>query len=131
MLVTAVDVVASVNDAGALTAMLERAEAETGVRTPLTLADAGYHAGPHLEASALREQRVLMPRSGPSLGALAFENITNIDRALISFGSESNAGLLQQYTEVTDEACILSGLCEDRVPEGGLPDEACVKEGCP
>ena len=61
MLVTAVDVVDSVNDAGALTAMLERAEAETGVRTPLTLADAGYHAGPHLEASERREQRVVMP----------------------------------------------------------------------
>ena len=58
MLVTAVDVVDSVNDAGALTAILERAEAETGVRTPLTLAAAGYHAGEHLAAS---EQRVVMP----------------------------------------------------------------------
>ena len=61
MLVTAVDVVDSVNDAGALTTMLERAEAETGVRTPLTLADAGYHAGEHVEASERREQRVVMP----------------------------------------------------------------------
>ena len=61
MLVTAVDIVDSVNDAGSLTTMLERAEAETGVRTPLTLADAGYHAGPHLAASEQREQRVVMP----------------------------------------------------------------------
>lgn len=61
MLVTAVDVVDSVNDAGALTSMLERAEAETGVRTPLTLADAGYHAGEHLAASEQREQQVVMP----------------------------------------------------------------------
>ena len=61
MLVTAVDVVDSTNDAGALTTMLERAEAETGVRTPLTLADAGYHAGPHLEASEQRDQRVVIP----------------------------------------------------------------------
>ena len=61
MLVTAVDIVDSVNDAGALTTMLERAEAETGVRAPLTLADAGYHAGEHLAASEQREQRVVMP----------------------------------------------------------------------
>ena len=61
MLVTAVDVVDSVNDASSLTTMLERAEAETGVRTPLTLADAGYHAGPHLAASERREQVVVMP----------------------------------------------------------------------
>ena len=45
MIVTAVDIVDSVNDAGSLTTMLEQAEEETGVRTPLTLADAGYHAG--------------------------------------------------------------------------------------
>lgn len=41
--------------------LLERAEAETGVRTPVTLADAGYFAGRHLEASEQRGQRVAMP----------------------------------------------------------------------
>ena len=61
MLVTAVDIVDSVNDTGSLTEMMERAEEETGVRAPLTLADAGYHAGRHLEASEGREQRVVMP----------------------------------------------------------------------
>ena len=61
MIVTAVDIADSVNDAGSLTTMLERAEEETGVRTPLTLADAGYHAGPHLAASEQRDQRVVMP----------------------------------------------------------------------
>lgn len=40
-LVTAAEVIDKVNDTGRLTPMLERAEAETGVRTPLTLADAG------------------------------------------------------------------------------------------
>ena len=36
MIVTAVDIVDSVNDAGSLTEMMERAEEETGVRTPGT-----------------------------------------------------------------------------------------------
>ena len=61
MLVTAVDIADSVNDAGSLTTMLERAEAETGVRTPLTLADAGYHAGRQLAAREQRGQRMVMP----------------------------------------------------------------------
>jgi len=61
MLVTAVDIVDSVNDESSLRTMLERAEEGTGVRTPLTLADAGYHAGPQVEASEQRNQRVAMP----------------------------------------------------------------------
>ena len=61
MIVTTVDIVDSVNDAGSLTEMMEWAEVEMGVWTPLTLADAGYHAGPRLEASERRDQRVVMP----------------------------------------------------------------------
>ena len=61
MLVTAVDVVDSVNDEGSLTTMLERAEEETGVRTPLTLADAGYHAGQRLAASEQRKASGCQP----------------------------------------------------------------------
>jgi len=79
------------------------------------------------------EERLSFILNGVKVDALAFEDITNIDRALISFGSESDEELLHQYAEVTDEGCILSGLCEERVPEGGLPDEACRKDGygCP
>ncbi len=62
---------------------------------------------------------------------LAFQDITDIDRALISFGDESDEELRQQYAAVTDKACILSGLCEARIPEGGLPDESCDNRGCP
>ncbi len=76
-------------------------------------------------------ERLSFILNGVRLDGLAFQDITNIDRALISFGSESDAELLQQYAEVPDEACILSGSCEDRVPEGGLSDEACGKNGCP
>ncbi|MDE2778465.1 MAG: IS1182 family transposase [Chloroflexota bacterium] len=61
MLMTAVDVVDQTNDAGQLTPMMEQAEAVTGVRTPMTLADAGYFGGGHLEASRRRGQQVAMP----------------------------------------------------------------------
>lgn len=68
--------------------------------------------------------------NGVRVDGLAFQDITDIDRALISFGDESDEELMQQYAEVTDEACILSGLCEARVPEGGLPPEACGGHEC-
>ena len=61
MLLTAVDVVDQVNDAFQLTPMMEQAEGVTGTRTPLTLADAGYCGGGHLEASHRKGQQVAMP----------------------------------------------------------------------
>lgn len=68
--------------------------------------------------------------NGVRVDGLAFQDITDIDRALISFGDESEAELRQQYAEVNDEACILSRLCEARIPEGGLPPEACGGYEC-
>ena len=61
MLLTAVDVVDQVNDAFQLTPMMEQAEGVTGTRTALTLADAGYCGGGHLQASHRRGQQVAMP----------------------------------------------------------------------
>ena len=66
MLLTAVEVVDQVNDAFQLTPMMEQAEDITGTRTPLTLADAGYYGGRHLEASQHKGQQVAMPdMAGP------------------------------------------------------------------
>ena len=48
MLVTASDVVVEPNDTGRLTVMTKQAEEVTGVRMPMTLADAGYFAGRHV-----------------------------------------------------------------------------------
>ena len=48
MLVTAVDVVDESYDSKCLPPMVNRAEDATGVRVPLTLADAGYFAGRHV-----------------------------------------------------------------------------------
>ena len=48
MLVTASDVVDEPKDTARLTQMAEQAEEITGVRVPMTLADAGYFAGKHV-----------------------------------------------------------------------------------
>lgn len=68
--------------------------------------------------------------NGVKVDTLAFEDITDIDRVLISYGDESDEELMQRFAEVTDEACILSGLCEERVPEGGIADDACSGVVC-
>lgn len=61
MLVTAVDVVDEPVDYGRLTTMVEKAEETTGTRVPMTLADAGYYGGSHLDECVRRGQRVAMP----------------------------------------------------------------------
>ena len=61
MLVTAVDVVDESYDSKCLPPMVNRAEDATGVRVPLTLADAGYFAGKHVAEFHGRGQQVVMP----------------------------------------------------------------------
>ena len=63
MLVTAVELVDEPADYARLTPMLQRAEEMTGVRTPMTLADAGYHSAAALQEIADRGQQVAMPES--------------------------------------------------------------------
>lgn len=63
MLITAVDLVNEPTDYGRLMPMLQRAEEMTGVKAPLTLADAGYHSAAALEGCADRDQQVVMPES--------------------------------------------------------------------
>lgn len=75
-------------------------------------------------------ERLTFILNGVNVDALAFEDITNIDRVLISFGSDSDEEFMQRYAEVTSEACILSGLCDDRIPEGGIPPEHCPGTTC-
>ena len=61
MLVTAADVVDEANDTARLTPMVEQAEEVTGVRVPMTLADAGYFAGKHVAEFHRRGHQVVMP----------------------------------------------------------------------
>ena len=61
MLVTALDVVDEANDTARLTPIVEQAEEVTGVRVPMTLADAGYFAGKHVAKFHRRGHQVVMP----------------------------------------------------------------------
>ena len=63
MLVTAAEVTDDPNDYSQLVRMLQKAEEATGVRSEVTLADAGYHSGRNLAECGLRGQRVVMPES--------------------------------------------------------------------
>lgn len=75
-------------------------------------------------------ERLSFVLNGVKVDGLAFQDITDIDRALISFGSESGEDLQHQFASVTDEACLLSALCAERIPLGGLEEEPCTGAGC-
>ena len=60
MLITATKVVNTAADSGQLTSMLEQAEALTGERVPITLADGGYHTVANLETGEQRGQTLVM-----------------------------------------------------------------------
>ena len=60
MLITAVSVVNSAADSGQLVPMLEHAEAITGKRCQVTLADGGYHTAANLIAGKSRGQTLVM-----------------------------------------------------------------------
>ena len=63
ILVTSVELVDQPADYARLIPMLQGAAETTGVKTPLTLADAGYHSAAALQECADRSQRVAMPES--------------------------------------------------------------------
>ncbi|MFC1957627.1 IS1182 family transposase [Chloroflexota bacterium] len=60
MLITAIKIVNSAADSGQLLPMMEQAEELTGQRSPITLADGGYHTAASLEAGEHRGQLLVM-----------------------------------------------------------------------
>ena len=60
-IITAADLTPEVNDAHELLPMMEQAEANSGVASAVTLADAGYHSGANLAACAEQGRTVVMP----------------------------------------------------------------------
>lgn len=60
VIVTAADVVTNASDSGQLVPMLEQAEEITGYRSPVTLADGGYHTASALDAGEKRGQVLVM-----------------------------------------------------------------------
>ena len=65
--------------------------------------------------------------NGVKVDGLANLDITDLDRALFSYGSESDVQVLAQVAAVTDEACIPSEICHERIPPGGEANEPCGK----
>ena len=65
LLLTAVAVVPETTDTAQLIPLLEQAEALSGQRAALSLADAGYHSGANLAACAERGQQVVIPEPRP------------------------------------------------------------------
>lgn len=63
LLITAAEVVTAADDHAQLVPMLEAAAEATGQAAAVTVADAGYHSGSNLVASAERGQTVLMPEA--------------------------------------------------------------------
>ena len=63
LMITAAEVVKDPDDHALLVPMLKEAEDIAGERADSSLADAGYHSGPNLEACEQRSQRVTMPEA--------------------------------------------------------------------
>lgn len=68
--------------------------------------------------------------NGVQIDGLAGHELHDLDRVLISFGSESVADVTRdQLAKVTDQACIPGELCADRAPKAGEAPEPCSKSG--
>lgn len=65
--------------------------------------------------------------NGTRIDTLMFQDIADLGKVLITFGPESADEVLQvQWPTVTDQACIPSELCKDRIPAQPEP-EPCSK----
>lgn len=65
--------------------------------------------------------------NGTRIDTLMFQDITDLGKVLITFGPESDDEILRsQWPLVTDQACIPSELCRDRIPAQPEP-EPCSK----
>lgn len=65
--------------------------------------------------------------NGVQADGISETDITDLDRVLVSYGSESAEDVMaKQWTQVSDEACIPSGRCMER---GADPKEPCGKFG--
>lgn len=64
-------------------------------------------------------------KNGVLIDTLRFTDIGNLDRVLFIYGDETGQEALDAWVNVSDEACIPSGLCADRYPPGGPEAEPC------
>lgn len=73
--------------------------------------------------------------NGVAVDGIANTTINDLDRVLVSFGPETLQQVMaQQWPQVSDQACILSERCQDRIPKNEPPETCqgtgdCVKPG--
>lgn len=68
--------------------------------------------------------------NGVKVDGISFREIHDLDRVLISFGSEDDAALQAQAGTVSDEACIPSERCKDRIPKDAPPEPCSISIAC-
>jgi hypothetical protein len=71
--------------------------------------------------------------NGVPVNGLAGTNIGDLDRVLISYGTESAAEVAaSQVTQVTDQACIPDERCKSRIPPNEPPEQCSISNstGC-
>ena len=104
-------------------------KAVTPDRTTLTLPD-----GTVLKQSATETFKFYV--NGVKVDGVSNTDIHDLDRVLISFGPETEQDVVaNQLPKVTDQACIPSERCTDRIPKDEPPEQCtisndtCVKPG--
>lgn len=61
--------------------------------------------------------------NGVRVDGVAMKNIADLDRVLVSYGDETPEEVVAtQLPQVTDQACIPSGRCADRIPADEPPE---------
>ena len=73
------------------------------------------------------DERLRFFRNGVEVDGIGLSEITDLDRVLITYGSESDEEIQDQIAQVTDQACIPSGLCREREVPGEV--EECTGAG--
>lgn len=69
--------------------------------------------------------------NGVKVDGVSNTGIHDLDRVLISYGSETESDVVaNQLTKVTDQACIPSERCKDRIPVGEPPELCTVSNNC-
>lgn len=68
--------------------------------------------------------------NGVEVDDVRFLPIADLQRLLVYYGPDDPATIRQRFdTWVTDEACMVSALCQERIPPEGLEEEPCAIGG--